>query len=110
MRRFADEYVAGLEKGGTRVHYPPRDVDQTDDGVGLVISEAHREAMLHCDEVHVIWDPDSAGSHFDLGMAFMLRAWRKCKIVLARPNERTPHKSYGNILNALADADSDSIP
>ena len=71
---FADAYVAWLERDGASVHYPPRDVDQTDDGVGLAISEAHREAMLGCDEVHVIWDGGSVGSHFDFGMAFMLRA------------------------------------
>jgi hypothetical protein len=105
-RRFAEEYVAGLERDGVRVHYPPRDVDQTDDGVGLAISEAHREAMLGCDEVHVIWQPGSVGSHFDFGMAFMLRAWKKILIVLARPVEPTPTKSYGNKLAAVAARDA----
>jgi hypothetical protein len=104
-RQFADQYVAELEKNGYSVHYPPRDVDQTDDGVGLAISEAHREAMLGCDEVHVIWDAASVGSHFDFGMAFMLQAWKKIPIVLARPPQLTPTKSYGNKLAAIAARD-----
>ena len=108
-RRFADEYVAELEKNGCSVHYPPRDVDQTDDGVGLAISEAHREAMLGCDEVHVIWDATSVGSHFDFGMAFMLQAWKKIPIVLARPAQLTPTKSYGNKLAAVAERDRERL-
>jgi hypothetical protein len=101
-RRFADEYVNDLEARGATVHYPPRDVDQTDDGVGLAISTAHREAMARCDEVHVIWDAASFGSHFDFGMAFMLNSWRDVPIVLASPVEATPGKSYGNKLTAIA--------
>lgn len=104
--RFADEYVATLEARGDSVHYPPRDVDQTDDGVGLVISEAHRAAMLTCDEVHVVWDSSSFGSHFDFGMAFMLRAFRQVPLVVARPVEPTAAKSYGNKLAALAARDA----
>jgi hypothetical protein len=105
-RVFADDYVARLEREGASVHYPPRDVDQTDDGIGLAISEAHREAMLGCDEVHVIWDGASVGSHFDFGMAFMLRAWKDVPIVLARPVEPTPTKSYGNKLATIAARDA----
>jgi len=102
VSRFADDYVRRLEADGATVHYPPRDVDQTDDGIGLTISQAHRVAMKACDEVHVIWDPRSLGSHFDFGMAFMLQAWREVPIVLASPVERTPGKSYGNKLAAIA--------
>jgi len=101
-RRFADRYVTELEQRGITVHYPPRDVDQTDDGVGLKISRAHREAMLKCDEVHVIWDEESKGSHFDFGMAFMLQAWKQCPIVLASPLKETRKKGYGNMLRVVA--------
>ncbi len=59
--------------------------------------------MHACDEVHVIWDPDSVGSHFDFGMAFMLQALRGVRIVLAAPVERTPTRSYGNKLDAVAE-------
>ncbi len=101
-RRAADRYVADLEQHGITVHYPPRDVDQTDDGVGLKINHAHRAAMLQCDEVHVIWDNESKGSHFDFGMAFMLQAWKKCPIVIASPVDATAQKSYGNMLREVA--------
>ena len=104
ISQFADDYVRRLESAGAQVHYPPRDVDQTDDGIGLAISQAHRAAMRECDEVHVIWDPTSFGSHFDFGMAFMLQAWRDVPIVLASPVESTPNKSYGNKLATIAAA------
>ena len=101
-RRFADKYVAELEQRRITVHYPPRDVDQTDDGVGLKISRAHRDAMMKCDEVHVIWNEESKGSHFDFGMAYMLQAWKKCPIVLASPLKKTRLKGYGNMLRVVA--------
>lgn len=96
-----NRYVDDLESKGISVHYPPRDVDQTEDGVGLAISTAHREAMLECKEIHVFWDNQSYGSHFDLGMAFMLNSTKGIPIVLAAPVISTPRRSYGNILKAI---------
>jgi hypothetical protein len=29
--------------------------------------------MEYCEQVHVFWDMNSKGSHFDLGMAYALR-------------------------------------
>ena len=94
---FLDSYVETLEAKGHKVHYPKRDVDQTDDGYGLKICQAHRNAMKKADEVHVLWNPDSKGSHFDFGMAFMA----KKKIRLIHIHDETPHKSYGNVLVKL---------
>jgi hypothetical protein len=76
VRGIADQseaaaYVAELEANGHRVHFPPRDVDQNDT-TGARICYEHREAMLDADAVHVIWDVDSKGSHFDLGMAYAM--------------------------------------
>lgn len=102
-RRFADEYVAKLEGAGITVHYPPRDVDQADDGIGFALNAEHRRAMFACREVHVVWDPNSSGSRFDLGMAMMLQKHRDVPIVLARPVKKTPRRSYGNILMAAAE-------
>ena len=96
-------YVEDLESKGISVHYTPRDVDQTKDGVGLAISTAHREAMLKCKEVHVFWDNQSYGSHFDLGMAFLLNSSKGIPIVMAKPVELTEKRSYGNILNQIAE-------
>jgi hypothetical protein len=100
--KFGAEYVKKLESQGMIVHYPPRDSDQMEDGVGLKVNEANRKAIISSDEIHVIWDPKSYGSHFDLGMAFMLRAIRECPIVVVRPLKRTLRKSYTNVLLALA--------
>jgi hypothetical protein len=101
-RAFATRYVEGLEAQGVSVHYPPRDVDQTDDGVGLTLNATHRQAMFACKEVHVLWNPKSTGSHFDLGMAFMLGLTRDLPIVLARPVAPTEARSYSNILRTIA--------
>jgi hypothetical protein len=103
IQQFAENYVAQLESNGIKVHYPPRDVNQSEDGIGLQICKAHRSAMLKCDEVHIIWDSSSTGSHFDFGMVFMLNAFRKCPIIIAKPFDSTPHRSYGNVIKAIAD-------
>lgn len=96
-RADLDEYVDFLESSNEyQCHYPPRDVDQSLSG--FEICEAHREAMLECDEVHVWWDKDSKGSHFDFGMTFALNK----KIVLINDIPETPFKSYGNVLNYLS--------
>ena len=104
-RRQLDAYVAELEATGHDVHYPPRDVDQTDDGSGRTICVAHRTAMLAADEIHVWWDSSSLGSHFDFGMAWMLRATRALPLIVVNAVSRTKHKSYGNVLLDAAKAD-----
>lgn len=65
------QYMERLEVEGNLVHYPPRDAPQ-DDPTGAEICRVHRQAMIEADEVHVIWDVESKGSHFDLGMAYAL--------------------------------------
>ncbi len=100
-KEYADWAVDRLERQGHEVHYPPRDVDQTDDGVGFEIVKAHRRAMLEADEIHVIWNPESTGSHFDLGSAFMLQAFKRVPIRIVRVFESTDHKSFGNVLKTL---------
>jgi len=92
-----DEYVRKLEEDwDCKVHYPPRDCDQS--GTGIEICNTHLEAMRKCDEVHVLWDPNSKGSHFDFGMAFAL----EFPIVLVSPPEQMSHKSYADVLLAIA--------
>lgn len=66
------QYAEKMRGMGHFVHFPPDDAPQ-DDKTGEAICAVHREAMSDCDEVHVFWDVDSAGSHFDLGMAYALR-------------------------------------
>lgn len=92
-----DTYVTQLESEGHEVHYPPRDVDQTDDGIGLEICETHLASMKESDEVHVWWEISSKGSHFDFGMAYAL----DIPITVINSYETTEYKSYGNVLKAL---------
>jgi len=93
----AERWVKMLEEEGVEVHYPPRDTDQTDDGIGLHICEQNRAAIEDADSVYIIYDADSRGSHFDLGMAFALRK----RILLINVDNPTPHKSFFNLLLAL---------
>jgi hypothetical protein len=64
-------YAQNLREAGHRVHFPPDDAPQ-DDPTGVAICETHLKAMREADEVHVFWDVESFGSHFDLGMAYAL--------------------------------------
>ena len=93
-----NRHVAELEARGHSVHYPPRDVNQEDDGCGLHICEAHRAALKLADEVHIYWDSDSKGSLFDLGMAFMANSVR-FRFINNPPRDN--HKSYLNVFKAL---------
>lgn len=99
-----EDYVRGLEAQGYEVHYPPRDVDQSNDDGGIRICQQHLEYMAICDEVHVWWDDASKGSHYDLGMAAMLRyiSTRPIKIVVANGKTHVPDKSFQNVLADMA--------
>lgn len=70
-QRFLENYVETLEKWGYHVHYPPRDTNQNDP-IGNKICEQNFRAIQEADEVHVFYDSESTGVHFDLGGAFML--------------------------------------
>ncbi len=96
-QRLVASYVEKLESEGHVVHYPPRDVRQTDDGVGYAICFAHREAMVGCDEVHIFWDDESRGSLFDFGMAFMLRRLQGFPIRIVNAVKEDSHKSFKNV-------------
>lgn len=84
------DYVNQLEANGHKVHYPPRDVNQ-DDPTGARIVSEHYNAMRYCDEVHVFWDANSKGSHFDLGMAYVMG---KDIVGVKNIHGDTPGKSY----------------
>lgn len=113
QKKEIDQYVEALETQGHWVHYPPRDVDQTNDDGGLRICREHRTAMLTCNEVHVWWDPRSTGSHFDLGMAFMLQEIllilrilgisqeRSLRIVSANEIPDEVEKSFSSVLRGI---------
>lgn len=101
-------HVGNLEADGdTVVHFPPRDVDQSNDNGGVRICEEHRKAMFESDEVHVWWNEQSSGSHFDLGMAYMLDYVREQKglppirFLAANPVGPLSTKSFQNVLYKL---------
>jgi len=104
IKKFLDEYVEKLESKGNIVHYPPRDVVQTQSG--LNICSEHSQFMATANEVHIYWDSESGGSVFDLGMAF-LKLYNNVnfKLVIINKNEikRTQNKSFTNMLLDLAE-------
>ena len=69
-------YVAELEKGGHQVYFPPRDTPQ-DDPTGLNICLRMCQQIRLADEVHIFYNKDSQGIHFDMGCAFALgKKWK----------------------------------
>ena len=64
------EYVADLEAQGHKVHLPPRDTPQGGDPIE--INKCNASAIGKADEIHVSYNANSTGTHFDLGMAFIL--------------------------------------
>ena len=71
QQKEIDDYVKQLEIDGHIVHNPKYAVDQND-STGFQICLGHYQFMKDCDAVHIFWDKDSSGSHFDFGMAFAL--------------------------------------
>jgi nucleoside 2-deoxyribosyltransferase len=91
------ETVQKLEADGYVVHWPPRDTNQ-DDSIGLRICNDNREAIRAADVVHVIWDGNSQGCLFDLGIAFALG---KPVIPMSLP-PCSEGKSFQNMIQAWA--------
>lgn len=94
-REYTDRYVSLLEDSGLRVFYPPRDTDQVDPGGGLrILRDNFYRGFLRCREIHVVWDPKSQGSVFDLGLCFAMR--KPLRVV--NPVRRTSEKSFSNAI------------
>lgn len=92
MREFIDLHVEGLEAQGHQVHYPARDTDQ--EKTGTEICHQNLEAIRSADAVYIIWDPESGGTKFDLGIAFALGK----PIKVLTDVERTDTKSFEQLL------------
>jgi nucleoside 2-deoxyribosyltransferase len=89
--------VEQLEAEGKTVYWPARDTDQTDD-IGYRICKNNAAAIEQADVVYVIWDGESEGCLFDLGVAFALH---KPIIPLDLPPP-TPTKSFQNMISEWA--------
>jgi len=79
-------YADMLENKGCEVHLPPRDTNQDVDGFDICIENG---AAIHMsNEIHIFYNAESKGSHFDMGIAFamdMLLGLKK-KIILVEWN------------------------
>ena len=70
------DYVSKLENEGHKVYLPPRDTPQNDD-TGLNICLRMCQQIRIADEVHIFYDKNSQGIHFDMGCAFALgKKWK----------------------------------
>lgn len=80
-------YVAKLEADGHQVHWPKRDTKQDGDPIGIRICRDNRKEMFAADEVHVWYDPESRGSCFDIGMAFVFDMLHPGQVTIANTDE-----------------------
>ncbi len=97
-KKFIDNYVAGLEADGYKVHNPHRDTNQNDP-IGYKICGENRKAIIEADEVHIYFKPKSKGTLFDLGMAFMSQ--KPVKLINREQIKPSPEKSFENVLLEL---------
>lgn len=87
-----NKYVKTLESKGHRVHLPHRDTNQNNSG--LNICKQNKNAIYNSNEVHIFYNSQSQGTHFDMGVAFAFN--KKIKII---ENEKFGEgKSYPRML------------
>lgn len=92
-KKKLEDYVANLESEGWEVHLPHRDTNQN--ATGYEICTQNARAIAACNEVHIFYNPDSQGTHFDMGVAF---AYGR-KIVVAEEFTYGPGKSFARMLD-----------
>jgi hypothetical protein len=95
-KKKLEDYVNKLESEGCEVHLPHRDTDQNASGYEICMQNTKAIAMAN--EVHIFYNPDSQGTHFDMGAAF---AYGR-KIVVVENVEYGPGKSYPRMLDEWA--------
>ena len=88
-----ENIVKKLENDGYKVHWPPRDTNQNDD-TGYKICKQNLMAIMSADVVHFIWNGESQGCLFDLGMAFTLGK----KVIPISMPDKTDGKSFQNMV------------
>ncbi|MCP4651447.1 MAG: hypothetical protein GY853_15380 [PVC group bacterium] len=72
-----ENYVQKLELMGNEVHLPHRDTNQNNNG--YAICQFNKNAIYDSDEVHIFYNSNSQGTHFDMGVAFAFG--KKIKII-----------------------------
>lgn len=96
-KKKLEDYVAKLEKEGCEVHLPHRDTNQQASGYNICIQNTRAIAM--CNEVHVFYNPESQGTHFDLGVSFAFG--RKVVVVENVPYD-VNQKSFAKMIDEWA--------
>ncbi|MFW6311363.1 MAG: nucleoside 2-deoxyribosyltransferase [Nanoarchaeota archaeon] len=92
-KKRLEDYVSKLESEGHEVHLPHRDTNQKASGYEICTQNSRAIAQSH--EVHIFYNPDSQGTHFDMGTAF---AYGK-KIVVVENVKYGEGKSYPRMLD-----------
>jgi hypothetical protein len=90
-----EAYADMLEDNDVEVHLPHRDTNQCQSG--LNINRENAMAMFLSNEIHIFYDPNSQGTHFDMGVAFALDqlCGHKKKIKLVAYSGEDVHKKPG---------------
>jgi len=91
-KKELEDYVAELEAQGHKVHLPHRDTNQ--DGRGIDICKENATAIFNAHQVHIFYNELSQGTHFDMGVAFVLN--KKIKVI--KNGEITVGKSFSRML------------
>lgn len=105
-RQKLEAYKRTLESQGYKVHLPHLDTDQEASGYEICLQ--NMKVILAADEIHIFFDLDSKGSHFDLGVIFLACHLDKKKIIKVIENPEVCNeqgqmrmalfKSFGQVL------------
>lgn len=91
-RKKLEEYTEKLEKDGYDVYLPHRDTDQSLKQYDLCLMNF--KALSKADEIHIFYNSNSTGTHFDLGMSFALN-----KKIIVVENEENEKNGFSKLLN-----------
>jgi len=69
-KKELEDFVAKKESEGWIMHLPHRDTNQN--ARGLDICRENFNAISTADRIFIFYNPDSQGTHFDMGVAFAI--------------------------------------
>jgi len=78
-RQKLEAYKIKLEAQGYEVHLPHMDTNQHE--TGYEICRENVDKIWEAHEVHIFFNPESIGSHFDLGATFLACSLDENKII-----------------------------
>lgn len=101
-RAGLEAYTDWLEDQNHEVHLPHRDTNQQASGLDICFENA--AAISMADEIHIFYNEDSIGSHFDLGMVFALDQIegrrKRIRFVNQGSHSRKSPKTFANMIDA----------